>query len=78
MTTSVTPAVNLVDPALASASLAPAASESALLGNYKRAPAEFVGGEGVYLFDSTGKRYLDFVSGITVNALGYGDPGFVA
>ncbi|MFV9507647.1 MAG: aspartate aminotransferase family protein [Oscillochloridaceae bacterium umkhey_bin13] len=31
-------------------------------------------GEGVYLFDSDGRRYLDFVSGIAVNALGYGDP----
>lgn len=31
-------------------------------------------GEGVYLFDSEGRRYLDFVSGIAVNALGYGDP----
>jgi acetylornithine/N-succinyldiaminopimelate aminotransferase len=47
---------------------------SALLGNYKRAPAQFVDGEGVYLIDADGKRYLDFVSGIAVNALGYGDP----
>ncbi len=31
-------------------------------------------GEGVYLYDSEGRRYLDFVSGIAVNALGYGDP----
>ncbi len=31
-------------------------------------------GEGVYLFDTSGKAYLDFVSGIAVNALGYGDP----
>jgi len=46
-----------------------------LLGNYKRAPAEFVDGDGVYLIDAEGKRYLDFVSGIAVNALGYGDPG---
>ena len=30
-------------------------------------------GEGVYLFDTSGKAYLDFVSGIAVNALGYGD-----
>jgi acetylornithine/succinyldiaminopimelate/putrescine aminotransferase len=34
-----------------------------------------VDGEGVYLVDSEGKRYLDFVSGIAVNALGYGDAG---
>jgi acetylornithine/N-succinyldiaminopimelate aminotransferase len=49
--------------------------ESALLGNYKRAPGHFVSGSGVYLTDATGRRYLDFVSGIAVNALGYADPG---
>jgi acetylornithine/N-succinyldiaminopimelate aminotransferase len=48
---------------------------SALLPTYKRAPMEFVAGEGVELIDSSGKRYLDFASGIAVNALGYGDPG---
>ncbi|HEY3113042.1 MAG TPA: acetylornithine transaminase [Gemmatimonadaceae bacterium] len=48
---------------------------SALLSTYKRAPMELVGGEGVELIDSDGKRYLDFASGIAVNALGYGDPG---
>ena len=31
-------------------------------------------GEGVYLYDTEGRAYLDFVSGIAVNALGYGDP----
>lgn len=46
-----------------------------LLPTYKRAPMEFVGGEGVELIDSDGKRYLDFTSGIAVNALGYGDAG---
>ena len=50
----------------------------AVLPTYKRAPGEIVRGEGVYLFDADGKRYLDFVSGIAVNALGYGDPGLVA
>jgi len=55
-------------------SIAPATS-GPLLGNYKRAPAEFVDGDGVYLIDAEGKRYLDFVSGIAVNALGYGDAG---
>jgi predicted acetylornithine/succinylornithine family transaminase len=39
---------------------------------------ELVGGEGVYLIDRDGKRYLDFVSGIAVNALGYGDEGLKA
>jgi len=46
-----------------------------LLATYKRAPMEFVRGEGVELVDSDGKRYLDFASGIAVNALGYGDAG---
>jgi acetylornithine/N-succinyldiaminopimelate aminotransferase len=50
-------------------------TESSLLGTYKRAPMEFVRGEGVELIDADGKRYLDFASGIAVNALGYGDAG---
>jgi len=46
-----------------------------ILATYRRAPMEFVKGEGVELIDSDGKRYLDFASGIAVNALGYGDAG---
>lgn len=46
-----------------------------LLGTYKRAPMEFVRGSGLYLYDKEGKEYLDFTSGIGVNALGHGDPG---
>ena len=42
----------------------------------KRLPVEFVRGEDVYLFDSTGKRYTDFLSGIATNCLGYSDDGF--
>lgn len=49
-----------------------------ILGTYKRPPMELVRGEGVYLFDADGKRYLDFVGGIAVNALGYSDPGLRA
>ena len=49
-----------------------------LLGTYKRAPVPLVGGEGVWLVDANGKRYLDFTSGIAVNALGYGDAGVAA
>ena len=49
-----------------------------ILGTYKRAPVEFTHGSGVYLYDATGRRYLDFVSGIAVNALGYADPGLQA
>lgn len=47
----------------------------ALLGTYKRAPMEIVRGKGVYLYDAEGTEYLDFTSGIAVNALGYGDAG---
>jgi predicted acetylornithine/succinylornithine family transaminase len=48
---------------------------TSLLGTYKRAPMEFVKGEGVELIDANGKRYLDFAGGIAVNSLGYGDAG---
>jgi acetylornithine/N-succinyldiaminopimelate aminotransferase len=46
----------------------------ALLGVYRPAGPEFVGGEGCSLIAEDGTRYLDFTSGIAVNALGYGDP----
>ena len=52
-----------------------AAPTNALLGVYRRPPMEFVRGAGVELFDAEGKTYLDFVAGIAVNALGYGDAG---
>jgi len=42
----------------------------------QRLPVSFVKGEDVYLFDSEGKRYTDFLSGIAVNCLGYSDEGF--
>jgi acetylornithine/N-succinyldiaminopimelate aminotransferase len=45
-----------------------------LLPTYERQPILFVRGRGVYLWDSQGKRYLDFLSGIGVNALGHGHP----
>ena len=54
---------------------APASTNTSLLDTYKRAPMEFVKGEGVELIDANGKRYLDFASGIAVNSLGYGDAG---
>ena len=55
--------------------IAPSAARDALVPLYKRAPMELVGGEGIELFDADGKRYIDFTSGIAVNALGYGDAG---
>lgn len=41
---------------------------------YKRLPLDIVRGEGCYLYDRDGKRYLDFFGGLAVNALGYGHP----
>ena len=41
---------------------------------YKRLRLDIVRGEGCYLFDRSGKRYLDLFGGLAVNALGYGHP----
>ncbi len=49
-----------------------------VLGVYGRPPIVFSHGEGATLFDTEGKAYLDCVSGIAVNALGYGDAGMKA
>ncbi|RKJ46253.1 aspartate aminotransferase family protein [bacterium 1XD8-76] len=46
-------------------------AEQDLLHTYNRYRIVFDRGEGVYLYDKEGKRYLDFFSGIAVNALGY-------
>ncbi len=45
-----------------------------LLANYARAEINFVRGEGAYLFDESGNRYLDLVAGIAVCALGHAHP----
>ncbi len=49
-----------------------------LVPTYRRAPVYFRRGRGCYLFDDQGKRYLDFITGIGVNALGYAHPGILA
>src|ERR1700685_1451591 len=48
-----------------------------LLQTYNRYPIAFSRGKGVFLFDLEGKRYLDFVSGLGVNALGHAHPRIV-
>ena len=53
-----------------------AASEESILHTYNRFPVVFSRGDGVYLYDSEGKEYLDFAAGIAVNALGYHYPGY--
>ena len=50
------------------------AEQKLLLPTYERQKVLFTRGRGVYLWDSTGKRYLDFLSGIGVNALGHAHP----
>lgn len=44
---------------------------------YNRFPLTIVRGEGVYVFDENGNRYLDFASGIAVNSLGYAHPKII-
>ncbi len=51
-------------------------AENTLLRTYNRYQIVLDKGEGVYLYDITGKKYLDFVSGIAVFALGYGNQSF--
>ena len=49
-----------------------------LLPTYERQPVFITRGRGVHLWDARNKRYLDFLSGIGVNALGYGHPAIQA
>ncbi|MDR3002039.1 MAG: acetylornithine transaminase [Fibromonadaceae bacterium] len=44
---------------------------------YAKADVNFVKGKGAWLFDSKGKEYLDFASGISVNALGHSHPAII-
>ena len=48
-----------------------------LLQNYARSPLVMARGKGCHLYDLAGKRYLDFLSGIGVNALGHAHPRIV-
>jgi predicted acetylornithine/succinylornithine family transaminase len=51
------------------------AAASPVLGTYRSFAPLFVRGAGCRLYDADGREYLDFASGIGVNALGYGDAG---
>ena len=53
-------------------------AEESILHTYNRFPVMFDHGEGCYLYDTEGKKYLDFAAGIAVNALGYHYPGYDA
>lgn len=50
---------------------------SAILPTYSRAPMEFVSGQGSWLTDASGERYLDLGAGIAVTALGHAHPKLV-
>src|SRR3989304_6551188 len=52
--------------------------KDAFFHTYKRLPIQIDRGEGVYLYDTSGRKYLDLFAGLAVNALGYGHPGVVA
>jgi acetylornithine/N-succinyldiaminopimelate aminotransferase len=49
-------------------------ADSRVMPTYRRLPVTFVRGEGVHLYDETGRPYLDFVAGVAVNALGHAHP----
>jgi acetylornithine/N-succinyldiaminopimelate aminotransferase len=51
------------------------AAESSIAYTYKRFPLTIVRGDGITLYDDAGRAYLDFMSGIATNALGYNDAG---
>lgn len=52
------------------------AAEVNILHTYNRFPVVFDHGDGCYLYDTEGKKYLDFAAGIAVNSLGYHYPGY--
>jgi acetylornithine/N-succinyldiaminopimelate aminotransferase len=66
----IAPRVSKTDPGLCDA-------EKFLLPTYKRAPIVFTHGRGCVVYDAKGKKYLDFLGGIAVNALGHAHPRIV-
>ncbi|MDR0409635.1 MAG: aspartate aminotransferase family protein [Spirochaetaceae bacterium] len=48
------------------------------MNTYHRLPVTFTSGDGCYLFDDAGSRYLDFTSGIAVNCLGHRHPALIS
>ncbi len=52
------------------------AAEAHVLHTYNRFPIVLEKGDGVYLYDTDGKKYLDFAAGIAVFGLGYHYPGY--
>ncbi|MDP9592292.1 UNVERIFIED_ORG: acetylornithine/N-succinyldiaminopimelate aminotransferase [Shinella zoogloeoides] len=54
------------------------ADAAPLYETYMRAPLRFTHGEGVWLIDENGERYLDFAAGVAVSSLGHGHPHLVS
>ncbi len=52
--------------------------ERVLIPTYDRLPLLAVRGEGCYLYDDRGRKYLDFLGGLAVNALGYAHPAILS
>ena len=48
-----------------------------IMNTYASFPIALESGDGVYVWDVEGKRYIDFVSGIAVNCLGYNDEDYI-
>ena len=53
-------------------------SRDRTMGTYRRAAPLFVGGEGAWMHDAEGRRFLDLISGIGANSLGHGHPRLAA
>ena len=56
----------------------PAVSGSPLMATYPPPPVTFARGEGSYLYDTDGRRYLDCLSGLAVTSLGHSHPAVAA
>jgi predicted acetylornithine/succinylornithine family transaminase len=56
----------------------PAMTDSPLMATYPPQPVTFVRGEGSYLYDTDGRRYLDCLSGLAVTSLGHSHPAVAA
>ncbi|MGQ9910051.1 MAG: aspartate aminotransferase family protein [Candidatus Flexifilum sp.] len=55
-----------------------ALEQAHIVQTYRRPPIVLTHGQGMTLYDAEGKAYADWVAGIAVNALGYGDPGLIS
>src|SRR5262249_33579659 len=65
-------------PAQAASATAPRGPATAVMPTYARHNIAFERGEGAWLVATTGERYLDFASGVAVNALGHAHPKLIA